>query len=312
MTRIQGIDISRHQGDVDFSAVEGAGMKFCFCKATEGGDYQDPRVSGYWSQLLETSMYRGLYHFARPDLRMGRSGGETEGKNFVRAAKSLGHYRAGCLPPMLDFEKYSDSDEAENIPWIEGWLDVVETELARGAGIYTGANIWKYEVGNTADFAGRPLWQVDYTASRTEPKPIADGQWPWAWWQWSGGGDFAYAGPVPGVNGACDVNRFSGTQEDLDRFALISEPLPAPSSGGIMPIVDIAQASSAAVMRVQGLLLSHGFGPSGLVGSDGRPDGIPGPKTIEALTAFNDLIGAQEATVVSPSTWYALIETPRD
>jgi len=303
---IQGIDISRHQGDVDFKQVENANMSFCFCKATEGADYTDPLVAVYWESLLDTWMYRGLYHFARPDLRAGRSGGEKEGRHFASVAKTLGHYQKGSLPPMLDFEKYSESDGQENIPWIQGWLDVVENELGRAAGIYTGANIWRYEVSNTADFADRTLWQVDYTKTRTEPKVIANGNWPWSFWQWSGGGDYAYYGPVAGIKGAVDVNRFNGGQQELDALAMVPNA-PAESHEGIMPVVDIATASQETVMRVQGLLLSHGFGPEGLVGKDGHPDGIPGQKTLGALSAFNSIIGAQESTLVSPQTWYCLL-----
>ena len=308
---IQGIDISRHQGDVDFNKVVVEGkMQFCFCKLTEGGDYQDPKVSAYWAQMLDQgSLLRGLYHFARPDLRPGRSGGETEGRNFARAAKSLGHYSSGCLPPMLDFEKYSDSDDKDNIPWIQGWLDVVESELGRDAGIYTGANIWKYEVGNTDDFSSRTLWQVDYTQTRQEPKPIADGKWDWSFWQWSGGGDFAYYGPVPGVNGDCDVNRFNGSESQLDELALFGKARPEPTfEGGIMPLVDIRSANEDLVKRVQGLLMSHGIGPDGLAGKDGLPDGIAGPITVESLAAFNRAIGhVDEASLLHPSTWYGLL-----
>ncbi len=304
---ILGIDISRHQGDVDFAEVEDDGMSFCFCKASEGGDYRDPAVSLYWTQLQETKMFRGLYHFARPDLRIGRKGGETEGWNFVEVAKSLGDTDKGCLPPMLDFEKYSESDSKENIPWIQGWLDVVEGELGRPAGIYTGANIWRYEVGDTASFSDRTLWQVDYTATRSEPKVIAGGAWRWAFWQYSGGGDYAYHGPVAGVSGACDVNRFNGTKADLDALALVTAPPVADDSKGIMRSVEISSAPEEIVKQVQGLLLAKGFGPDGLVGASGKPDGIAGSKTLSALSAFNTGIGVEPPELVSPLTWHSLL-----
>lgn len=304
---IQGIDISRHQGDVDFKKVQGDGMQFCFCKASEGGDLRDPAVSLYWSQLQETNMFRGLYHFARPDLRIGRKGGEAEGWNFVEVARSLGNTHTGCLPPMLDFEKYSESDSRDNVPWIQGWLDVVEGELGRTAGIYTGANIWRYEVGDTASFSDRTLWQVDYTATRSEPKVIAGGAWRWSFWQYSGGGDYAYHGPVPGVTGACDVNRFNGTQADLDALALVTPGPAVEESKGLMPVVDISSAGEGVVKQVQGLLLAKGFGPDGLVGATGKPDGVAGSKTQSALSAFNTGLGVEPATLVSPSTWHALL-----
>ncbi len=311
---ILGIDISRHQGTVDFQTLASqSGMRFCYCKASEGGDYEDPNVATYWRGLLGTDIYRGLYHFARPDLRTGRSGGETEGRNFVRVAKSLGHTGQGMLPPMLDFEKYSESDANENIPWIDGWLHVVENELARPAGVYTGANIWKYEVGNTDKYNTRNLWQVDYTATRTKPKEIADGNWPWTFWQYSGGGDFAYYGPVPGVNGVVDVNRFYGDETDLRVLALSpsDKPVPPPSKGqNVMPWIDLGASSgscSQSVAMVQGLLLAAGYGPEGLVGSNGRPDGIAGSKTLAALQNFQRDHGLVEGAVVDGSVWWTLL-----
>lgn len=39
----------------------------------------------------------------------------------------------------------------------------------------------------------------------------------------------------------------------------------------------------AEVRRLQGLLLADGYGPKGLVGHDGRPDGVAGPATRSAL-----------------------------
>ena len=277
---ILGIDISRHQGTVDFQTLASqSGMRFCYCKASEGGDYEDPNVATYWRGLLGTDIYRGLYHF----------------------------------PPMLDFEKYSESDANENIPWIDGWLHVVENELARPAGIYTGANIWKYEVGNTDKYNTRNLWQVDYTDTRTKPKEIADGNWPWTFWQYSGGGDFAFYGPVPGVNGVVDVNRFFGDESDLRALALApSEDITPPPSKGqnVMPWMDLGGSSAACsqpVAMVQGLLLAAGYGPEGLVGSNGRPDGIAGSKTLAALQNFQRDYGLVERPVVDGSVWWTLL-----
>ena len=45
---IHGIDVSRYQGKIDWAAVRGAGTQFAFIKATEGGDYVDPRFLENW------------------------------------------------------------------------------------------------------------------------------------------------------------------------------------------------------------------------------------------------------------------------
>ena len=40
---IQGIDISKWQGNVDWASVRAAGTQFAFIKATDGGDHVDER-----------------------------------------------------------------------------------------------------------------------------------------------------------------------------------------------------------------------------------------------------------------------------
>ncbi len=41
-TRVEGIDVSHWQGDIDWSSVYNSGKKFAFAKATEGVGFIDP------------------------------------------------------------------------------------------------------------------------------------------------------------------------------------------------------------------------------------------------------------------------------
>ena len=45
---VQGIDVSNWQGDIDWDKVRAAGTQFAFIKATEGGDYLDPKFARNW------------------------------------------------------------------------------------------------------------------------------------------------------------------------------------------------------------------------------------------------------------------------
>lgn len=66
------------------------------------------------------------------------------------------------------------------------------------------------------------------------------------------------------------------------------------------------------VGNLQGLLLAAGYGPAGLVGSNGRPDGIAGAATRAAVGKFQVKTGTGTASkadyVVAGRTWRALIE----
>jgi GH25 family lysozyme M1 (1,4-beta-N-acetylmuramidase) len=39
---IKGIDVSHHNGPVDFTKVKSTGIQFVYIKATEGKTYRDP------------------------------------------------------------------------------------------------------------------------------------------------------------------------------------------------------------------------------------------------------------------------------
>jgi lysozyme len=317
---IQGIDISKWQGTVDHQAVAESGMKFCICKASEGRNYKDR----YFRRNMEAIRalrkanpgllyFPGAYHFARPDSDGGNAqDGAAEANNYCDIVIEVwGDILEDFMPPALDFEKYSESDVDENIPWIEAWIEVVENRLGRKPMIYTGKNIWRYEVGNTSHFKDYPLWQVYYSGSAEQPP---DMPWEsWHLWQWSAGGSFAHRPPVPGV-GTVDVNRWHGTFEQLLEFAHSSSlppPVPAEPTWPTPPDqLDLnvfrGKGYSEYVARVQGLLLAHGYGPDGLTANSGRPDGLMGDKTEGYLRDFKQQRGLLADAYMDWACWWAL------
>ena len=309
---IEGIDVSYHQGDVDHQQVADSGMKFCIVKATEGRDYEDPKfqqnIEGIEAVERDgTSVYYpGAYHFARPDSVGGYEDGRAEAEDFCNVVERVcGDISESFMPPALDFERYSESDQDENIPWIEGWIETVEQRLKRKPMIYTGANVWRYEVGNTARFVDYPLWQVYYSGQATQPPAMP---WPsWSLWQYSGGGNFQHHPPVPGV-GVVDVNRFYGSVDDLIAFAnpSITPEKTWPSPPPTVDLNDFRGEYSVYVARIQGLLLSYNYGPDGLVGSNGLPDGRMGNKTEGYLSDFKSSHGLAPTSFIDWPTWWAL------
>ena len=235
---IQGIDISSNQADVDFETVAASGYSFVICKATEGADYTDPKFAENMQKLAALNqdgmrLIPGAYHFGRPDNRTGWDGGQTEGLWFAQQLEALaGDISANFLPPALDYEKYNTAGASSNVQWIEGFIDAVQTKTGRTPMIYTGPTVWGYQLDNSREFIDYPLWQVDYARDGGEPdsspsampKGGTGPQWPWKLWQWSGGGDFAYAPPVPGIpgSGIVDVNRFDGDLDELYELGCVS------------------------------------------------------------------------------------------
>lgn len=60
---IHGIDISHHQGDIDWDVLSQQDIQFVYMKATEGGDWVDPKFRTFWKSALEKELVIGAYHF---------------------------------------------------------------------------------------------------------------------------------------------------------------------------------------------------------------------------------------------------------
>jgi GH25 family lysozyme M1 (1,4-beta-N-acetylmuramidase) len=346
-TTLSGIDVSKNQGDIDFAKVRGAGFRFCIAKATEGADYQDDRFVTNMQRIRDlgagSGFYAGAYHFARPDNRCGRSGGETEGKWFCKVladtASKLGiSLTQDFIEPVLDMETYDKSDASDNVAWVEGFLAVVTSETGRKGMVYTGPNYWQYQAGNSDKLAiaGIPLWEVKYTknggdSAQNPPRMPTDTrktQWVASLWQWSGGGDYAYYnaqyGAIPGIpSGIADVDRVMGDESLLARLAAASTTSSTQPSSitvpagmpGPCPTIDLRDRRgrySSTTARVQGLLLSHDYGPDGLVSKSGSPDGIYGSATEKAFSAFKATVGLPADTVLDGQTWWMLVHQGLD
>ncbi|KAF8437086.1 glycoside hydrolase superfamily [Boletus edulis BED1] len=63
----QGIDISAHQADIDWMAVENSGVEFVYIKATEGTTYKSSAFDSQYTGAKNAGLIRGAYHLALPD-----------------------------------------------------------------------------------------------------------------------------------------------------------------------------------------------------------------------------------------------------
>ena len=65
MNTYKGIDVSRHQGTINWTKVKAAGIKFAFLKATEGVNYTDPNFAANAQGATAAGIPIGVYHFLR-------------------------------------------------------------------------------------------------------------------------------------------------------------------------------------------------------------------------------------------------------
>src|SRR5258705_9160325 len=96
--QVTGVDVSNHQGNIDWAKVGASGQRFSYAKATEGVHFVDPFFAAHNAGAKANGLYAGAYHYARPD----RSGGREQADYFLDRAPFLNDGRTP--PPMLDIE----------------------------------------------------------------------------------------------------------------------------------------------------------------------------------------------------------------
>jgi GH25 family lysozyme M1 (1,4-beta-N-acetylmuramidase) len=200
---LPGIDVSHYNGEVDWSRVQGDGIRFAIAKATDGTNLVDERYAANKQQSETLGLAFTAYHFARPDASAGDAVAEADW--FVANAKLTGNN----LVPVLDLETSGGLSARKLTRWAKDWLGEVEAQLRVKATIYTTASFWRAHLGDTPWFAdqGYRLWVAHWTTKAQPAMPAANwGGHGWTMWQYSS------CGAVDGINGCVDLDRYNGTR----------------------------------------------------------------------------------------------------
>lgn len=203
----EGIDVSAHQGTVDWQAV-GTQVRFAFIKATEGVGYIDPRAYEHASGALAAGMDVGAYHYLR--VRHGAQDAAEQARQFLMV-----HRKLGCtLLPALDVETQSNEGRTfgEYLDAVRQFVAVVKSELGRAPLLYTYPGFWSgsAQLMCATDLLDCPLWIAHYTHGQpTVPKPWTSA----LLWQYAAGA--GVIGRVNGVHGTVDRNRLFGVIDTI-------------------------------------------------------------------------------------------------
>jgi lysozyme len=200
---VKGVDVSHRQDDIDWARVAGTGVQFCYIKATEGEGLKDVRFRANFDGAKAAGLFRGAYHFFRPD-----KDAEAQAQSFLHVVPSLS---AGDLPPALDVEVGTAKDSTAILDGIQTWVEAVENVLGRQPILYTYPSFRTQTLSGSARFASYLLWAAHYTfkPAPTLPRGFED----YVFWQ------FSEQGQVDGISGNVDLDRFHGSLEDLRALA---------------------------------------------------------------------------------------------
>ena len=209
---LPGIDLSSHNGTVDFRQVVNVGVKYAWIKITEGTTHVNPGFEKKFDDGRSEGLIVGAYHFGRPDTYTGDpKDWEKEADNFLEQLNKAG-IECGDLIPTLDVEQGVKTDDNYNVEWCLKWLDKVGCETKTRPVIYSARWAWQLYIMQADrdlqnELATYPLWLASYNEG-TKPERVTDLWTTWDIWQWTG------SGSVPGVTGRCDQNWLAGGQLD--------------------------------------------------------------------------------------------------
>ena len=196
---VHGIDVSKHQHDIDWKQVEnmrvkGVKLSFVFIKASEGASRTDDSFQKNWKEVEKTRLLRGAYHFFRPI---------KDPKIQADLFKSQVKLKKGDLPPVVDIERANRQIPIRVRQNLQKFLNILEKEYHVKPIIYTNLTFYtRYLAGK---FKKYPIWIAYYL---DDPFELPDSR-NWNFWQ------FTEKGNVNGIRGKVDINVFHGNIDKL-------------------------------------------------------------------------------------------------
>lgn len=199
---VDGIDVSKWQGVIDWDAVAGDGVRFAFIRVSHGVGIYDEQYTRNWAEARRVGILRGTYQYFQPD--------EDPIAQADLLLENMGTLMADDLPPVIDVEATGGLGAAAIAASVQAWLDHVEAATGRTPIIYSGYYFWRDNVGDPPGFTRYPLWIPQYGPVC----PLIPDSWPrWDFFQTSASGRFS------GITGDVDTDLWNGTLDTLLAFA---------------------------------------------------------------------------------------------
>lgn len=213
---IKGVDVSAHQGQIDWQILASQNLSFVFMKATEGSSWVDKKFAYNFENAHKYGLYVGAYHFFSFE-----SGGETQAQNFIRNVPQTKDGQR-FLPPVVDIEFYgSNASHPPSVDSVRAELHILLQSLQEHYGlkpiIYTTSSF--YDVYLRGQYEDYPLWirSIFFSPDSVFAKVfnMYFDKSSWAFWQYNP------HGVLDGYHGGekyIDLNVFNGSSQDFERW----------------------------------------------------------------------------------------------
>ena len=131
MTKLLGIDVSEHNGVVNWEKIKASGVKFAMLRASWGHFAEDKQLRRNVAECKRVGMPFGLYHYSYAD---NEANARMEATRFLALARELGGYTYPLNLDMEDADGWKANNgvgDDMNIKTIRIFKEVIE-----GAGEY--------------------------------------------------------------------------------------------------------------------------------------------------------------------------------
>lgn len=191
---VKGIDVSRHNGRIDYRKVKESGIDFVFVKASEGETHRDSLFSVNIDEARVAGLATGAYHFFRFDRE-----GVDQAVNFLQAVGG----RRPELGLVIDVEQ-AGNPEVPKEEVKRKLTTMVEYMNLLGYPVMIYTNLDGYYDYIEEILPGCALW-----ICRFKENPINA---EWTFWQYD------HHGKVAGVQGDVDLNVFNGSRKEWEEM----------------------------------------------------------------------------------------------
>lgn len=196
---VNGIDVSHHQGHIDWKKVKTQNIQFVIIKSTEGKNFVDKRFRYNLTHAKKNGFFVSAYHYYRVDF--------DPIKQFDNVRRNVPKNSLD-LPFVIDLE-IMNNESLRNPNTHDKFikdLKIFEKKIHKHYGkkpiFYAGPGFYvKFLKSNFTN----SLWVADYSSKKINYFKSST----WSMWQYS------CTGKVKGINGNVDMNIFRGSYDDL-------------------------------------------------------------------------------------------------
>lgn len=283
-----GIDISNHNGVIDFNKVKASGVQAIIIKATEGWGFVDQSLGRNYQCSKDKGFNIGFYHYL---YKGGRA--SDQARHFYNTIKD----KAFNVIPVLDVE---DANGEDVMSMVRQFLDTWHSITGLPIMIYTYTSFANSYLGK--ELCRYPLWEANYFKNNGEEhnrKGLTN-----IWGSNIVGHQYTDVGKVSGISGNVDLNNFSDgilinrVSESIESNQTVREECKL--LGRCKNNVVRYGATGTYVYMLQSILTALGYNPQGL-------DGHCGNGCVAAIKQYQRDNGLDVDGSCGPATWSSIL-----